>query len=81
MHKDIYEEVAELGNFFRELCCKTLKLDILQRLENEIPVILCKLEKIFPLALFDLMVYLAVHLPKDFPSGYIVHVVATISTL
>jgi hypothetical protein len=61
------------------ICCS--QLDILQRLENEIPVIHRKLEKIFPLALFDVMVYLVIHLPKDFPFGYIVHVAATISTL
>jgi hypothetical protein len=65
MHKDIYEAVAELGNFFRELCCKTLKRDVLDRLEAEIPVILCKLEKIFPPSFFDVMVHLAVHLPKE----------------
>nr|XP_051219843.1 uncharacterized protein LOC127337018 [Lolium perenne] len=65
MHHDIYEAVAELGNFFRELCCKTLKRDVLERLEREIPVILCKLEKIFPPSFFDVMVHLAVHLPKE----------------
>jgi hypothetical protein len=65
MHQDIYEAVAELGNFFRELCCKTLKRDVLERLEMEIPVILCKLEKIFPPSFFDVMVHLAVHLPKE----------------
>ncbi|KAK1632340.1 hypothetical protein QYE76_006655 [Lolium multiflorum] len=36
IHEDIYEVVAELGNFFRELCCKTLKRDVLDRLEKEI---------------------------------------------
>ena len=65
MDKDIYEAVAELGNFFRELCCKTLKLTVLERLEKEIPIILCKLEKIFPPAFFTVMVHLAVHLPKE----------------
>jgi hypothetical protein len=65
MRKDIYEAVAELGNFFRELCCKTLKLDVLQRLENEIPIILCKPEKIFPPTFFDVMVHLVVQLPKE----------------
>lgn len=65
MHKDIYEAVAELGNFFRELCCKTLKRDVLDRLEAEIPIILCKLDQIFPPAFFDVMVHLAVHLPKE----------------
>ena len=59
MDKDIYEAVAELGNFFRELCCKTLKLIVLERLEKEIPIILCKLEKIFPPAFFTVMVHLA----------------------
>jgi hypothetical protein len=65
MHHDIYEAVAELGNFFRELCCKTLKMDVLERLKDDIPVILCKLEKIFPPAFFDVMVHLAVHLPEE----------------
>jgi hypothetical protein len=65
MHQDIYQAVAELGIFFRELCCKTLKMDVLQRLEADIPVILCKLEKIFPPAFFDVMVHLAVHLPGE----------------
>ncbi|KAK1644427.1 hypothetical protein QYE76_062232 [Lolium multiflorum] len=65
IHEDIYEAVAELGNFFRELCCKTLKRDVLDRLEKEIVVILCKLEKIFPPSFFDVMVHLAIHLPKE----------------
>lgn len=65
MKPEIYEAVAELGNFFRELCCKTLKLDVLDRLEKEIPIILCKLEQIFPPAFFTVMVHLCVHLPEE----------------
>ncbi|XP_071683555.1 uncharacterized protein [Lolium perenne] len=65
IHEDIYEAVAELGNFFRELCYKTLKRDVLDRLEKEIVVILCKLEKIFPPSFFDVMVQLSIHLPKE----------------
>ena len=65
MDKEIYEAVAELGNFFKELCCKTLKLDVLKRLEKEIPIILCKLEKIFPPSFFTVMVHLAIHLPDE----------------
>ena len=65
MDKEIYEAVAELGNFFKELCSKTLKLSVLERLDKEIPIILCKLEKIFPPAFFTVMVHLAVHLPKE----------------
>jgi hypothetical protein len=62
---DIYEAIAELGKFFRELCSQTLNKDILVRMKIEIPVILCKLEKIFPPAFFDVMVHLAVHLPDE----------------
>jgi len=32
---------------------------------DDIVVILCKLEKIFPFAFFDIMVHLAVHLPRE----------------
>jgi hypothetical protein len=63
--KDIYEAIAELGNFFRELCSRNLRIDVLKRLKKDIPLILCKLEKIFPPAFFDVMVHLAVHLPDE----------------
>jgi hypothetical protein len=48
MHQDIYKAVAELGNFFREMCCKTLNVAIVERLKAKIPVILSKLEKNSP---------------------------------
>jgi hypothetical protein len=47
--KDVYEEIAELGTFFRELCSRNLRIDVVKRLKEQIPLILCKLEKIFPL--------------------------------
>jgi len=65
VHKDIYEADGELGKFFRELYSRKLKVDVIKRLKAEIPVILCKLEKIFPPAFFDVMVHLAVHLPDE----------------
>ncbi|XXG48068.1 hypothetical protein AAC387_Pa02g2605 [Persea americana] len=36
-----------------------------KELENKIVLILCKLERIFPLVFFDVMVHLAVHLPRE----------------
>jgi hypothetical protein len=62
---DIYQTLAEFGKFFRELCSQKLNKDILARMKTEIPIILCKLEKIFPPAFFDVMVHLAVHLPDE----------------
>ncbi len=54
-----------MGNFFKELCRRTLNLDVLKCLQAEIPIILCKLEKQFPPSFFDIMVHLAVHLPEE----------------
>jgi len=34
-------------------------------MKDDIPVILCKLEKIFPPAFFDIMIHVAIHLPRD----------------
>ncbi|XP_066316172.1 uncharacterized protein [Miscanthus floridulus] len=65
VRKDVYEAVAELGTFFRELCSRNMRIDVVKRLKEEIPLILCKLEKIFPPAFFDVMVHLAAHLPDE----------------
>jgi hypothetical protein len=62
---DIYQTIAEFGKFFRELCSQRLNKDLLARMKTKIPVILCKLEKIFPPAFFDVMVHLAIHLPDE----------------
>jgi hypothetical protein len=60
--KDVYEAIAELGTFFRELCSRNIRIDVVKQLKEQIPLILCKLEKIFPPAFFDVMVHLCVHL-------------------
>jgi hypothetical protein len=38
---------------------------VIQKLEKEIPVILCKMEKIFPLGFFNPMQHLLIHLPYE----------------
>ncbi|XP_020422932.1 uncharacterized protein LOC109950000 [Prunus persica] len=48
---------------------KDEKISDLDRLEVDIVVILCKLEKIFPPAFFDVMVHLAFHLPREAKLG------------
>jgi len=37
----------------------------LARLEENIPIILCKLERIFPPSFFDSMEHLPIHLPHE----------------
>lgn len=65
LDKDVCTAIIELSIFFQQICAKTLRVSDLQRMEKEIVIILCKLERIFPPAFFDIMVHLAVHLPRE----------------
>lgn len=63
--KEVNEVLFELGDFFKELCSKTLKEADVERLDRNIPIILCKLENIYPPYFFTLMVHLAVHSAQE----------------
>ncbi|XP_057484999.1 uncharacterized protein LOC130771413 [Actinidia eriantha] len=69
VNKEISTTLFELGSFFQDLCSKTLRRSELKKLEEHIVFILCKLEKIFPPAFFDVMVHLAIHLPREASLG------------
>ncbi|XP_012829657.1 PREDICTED: uncharacterized protein LOC105950835 [Erythranthe guttata] len=73
LHKDILGVITELASFFRQLCSRKLNIAVLDDLENKIPVILSKLEMIFPPAFFDVMIHLAVHLAQEAKTGGPVH--------
>ena len=62
---EIYHTICEVSRFFRELCAKELKANILNSMERSIAITLCKMEKIFPLAFFDIMIHLAIRLPRE----------------
>ena len=53
---------SELSLFFKMITSPKLKTSDMMKLESEIPVILCKLEKIFPPSFFDCMEHLPIHL-------------------
>ncbi|KAL3813102.1 hypothetical protein ACJIZ3_014370 [Penstemon smallii] len=63
--KSVRLPLIHLSRYFRDLCSKTLCHSDLTRMEKEIAVILCQLEKIFPPAFFDIMVHLTVHLVTE----------------
>ncbi|XP_042950344.1 uncharacterized protein LOC122282460 [Carya illinoinensis] len=65
LRPNVRQALIELSTFFKELCSRTLTLPVLHWLEANIPIILCKLEMIFPLTFFDIMVHLAIHLPEE----------------
>ena len=61
----IWEALTELSLFFKMLTSPKLKATDLVKLEEDIPVIICKLEKIFPPSFFDCMEHLPIHLPYE----------------
>ncbi|XP_042939624.1 uncharacterized protein LOC122274674 [Carya illinoinensis] len=65
LRSDIRLALTELSSFFKALCARTLTLDVLKQLQSDIASILCKVEMIFPPAFFDIMVHLAIHLPRE----------------
>nr|CAD1829446.1 unnamed protein product [Ananas comosus var. bracteatus] len=63
--KNVSCAFMELSGFFRDLCSKSLKGKELQILDSRIVLTLCKLERIFPPAFFDIMVHLPIHLAYE----------------
>jgi hypothetical protein len=55
--------LVELSYFYRHLCAKEIKKEMVEKLEQPISVLVCKLENIFPPRFFNLMQHLLVHLP------------------
>jgi hypothetical protein len=62
VHKDVWKMLAELSYLYRQLCAKEFRKEMIEKLEKEILVLLCKLEKIFPPGLFNPMQHLLIHL-------------------
>jgi hypothetical protein len=65
----IWLALAELSFFFRQLCSTEINIEKMEELENSIPVLLCKLEKIFPPGFFNSMQHLLLHLPYEAKIG------------
>ena len=63
LSKNVYTAITELCNFFRDLCARTIRVSDLDRLQADIIIILCKLERIFSPTFFNVMVHLVIHLP------------------
>ena len=71
--KEIRETIIELCNFFQQICAKTLNVKDLEKMQDNIIIILCKLQRIFPPTFFDVMVHLTLHLPNEAIMGGPVH--------
>jgi len=62
---DVVRPLIELYGFFKDICSKTLRVEELDRLENQMPIILCKLERIFLPDFFTSMVHVIIHLVRE----------------
>lgn len=69
LSKPIHSPLLRLSKYFRELCSKVICPADVLRLEKDIVVILCQLEKIFPPSFFDIMVHLTTHLATEVKLG------------
>jgi hypothetical protein len=66
LHGYLDEVLAKLSYFYRQLCAKEIKKDMMKKLEKEISVLICKLyKKIFPPGWFNSMQHLLVHIPYE----------------
>ena len=66
---NVQRVLAELSNFFRIICAKELSRTVVTEIEQLAPVLLCKLEKIFPPVFFNPMQHMILHLPYEARMG------------
>ncbi|WMV18529.1 hypothetical protein MTR67_011914 [Solanum verrucosum] len=70
--KEVCEPIIALGKFFKNLYSKCLTIEDLDILEAESPIILCKLQMVFPPVFFDVMIHLPIHLASEAKLGRLV---------
>nr|GME09613.1 uncharacterized protein LOC109179592 [Ipomoea batatas] len=62
---NVWKVLTELSLFFKNLTSTTIRVEEMMKLENDIPLILCQLERIFPPSFFDSMEHLPIHLAYE----------------
>ncbi|CAL8163867.1 unnamed protein product [Prunus armeniaca] len=65
LEKPVRYAITRLCFFFNVICAKTVDVSKLDKLEEDVVVTLCLLEKYFPPSFFDIMVHLVVHLVRE----------------
>ncbi|XP_074377419.1 uncharacterized protein LOC141718946 [Apium graveolens] len=63
--KNVRVSIIRLCFFFNSLCNKVVDVSKLNKLQVDVILTLCKLEKIFPPSFFDVMIHLMVHLVRE----------------
>jgi hypothetical protein len=65
----VWMVLAELSYFYRQLCAKEITVEMIQKLDKEISMLLCKMEKKFPPWFFNTMQHLLIHLSYEAKVG------------
>ncbi|XP_074337759.1 uncharacterized protein LOC141674958 [Apium graveolens] len=63
--KNVRVSIIRLCFFFNSLCNKVVDVSKLNKLQADVILTLCELEKIFPPAFFDVIIHLMVHLVRE----------------
>ena len=63
--KNVRVTIIRLCFFFNALCTKVVDVSKLDKLQSDVIVTLCELEKIFHASFFDVMIHLIVHLVRE----------------
>ena len=63
--EQVWKPLTEISQFFKALCSTVLDINKLLQMDANIPIILCKLERIFPPSFFNCMEHLPVHLAYE----------------
>ncbi|XP_024190092.1 uncharacterized protein LOC112194062 [Rosa chinensis] len=63
--KHVRISIMRLCFFFNALCTKVVDVSKLDKLQSDLVLTMCELEKIFPPSFFDIMVHLTVHLVRE----------------
>jgi hypothetical protein len=66
---DLWKIFATLIYFYRQICARQVSKLMIQKLEKEITVFVCKMEKIFLPRWFNVMQHLLVYLPWEAKVG------------
>ena len=66
---EVTSVLFKLCRYFRELNAKVLHMNELEKLEDRIIMVLCRMEMIFPHGFFTIMVHLVLHLATEAKIG------------
>ena len=61
----VWRVLAEVSHFFHTICAKQICTEVIEKLHDQVPDMLCKLEMIFPPGFFTTMLHLNVHLANE----------------